>query len=140
MPCKVTSGRTAQSFSVQSAVEGSSRSRMKASIIIATFNRGESLTLVLNGLASMVVPSDVEWEVLLVDNKSTDSTKAVILRFAEEHRENFRYLFEGKQGKSHALNSAILQAQGDVLMTTHYLTSKTARFVRTGPDEGDEGH
>src|ERR1700733_969738 len=78
MPCKVTSGRTAQSFSVQSAVEGSSRSRMKASIIIATFNRGESLTLVLNGLASMVVPSDVEWEVLLVDNKSTDSTKAVI--------------------------------------------------------------
>jgi glycosyltransferase involved in cell wall biosynthesis len=91
---------------------------MKTSIIISTFNRGESLTLALNGLVDMVVPSGVEWEVLLVDNNSTDSTKAVILQFAEGHPGIFRYLFEGRQGKSHALNSAILAARGDVLVFT----------------------
>jgi glycosyltransferase involved in cell wall biosynthesis len=91
---------------------------MKASIIISTFNRGGNLTPALNGLAGMVVPPGVEWEVLLVDNNSTDSTKEVILHFVKEHPEICRYLFEGRQGKSYALNSAVLQARGDVLVFT----------------------
>jgi hypothetical protein len=116
---------------------------MKASVIISTYNRGKSLAPTLDGLLGMTVPSGVEWEVLLVDNNSTDLTKAVISQFSKEHPKIFRYLFEGKQGKSHALNAAVLQARGDVLLFTdddcipesHWL-EKIATEFSSRPDLG----
>jgi len=57
----------------------------------------------------------VEWEVLVVDNNSKDGTRDVIEEYCRRYPGRFRYLFEPKQGKSHALNNGIREARGDVL-------------------------
>ena len=88
---------------------------MKVSVILCTFNRAQSLAEALASVAASEVPPSVEWEVLVVDNNSNDRTKEVIGRFCSEHPSRFRYLFEARPGKSHALNAGIRATSGDVI-------------------------
>jgi GT2 family glycosyltransferase len=69
-------------------------------------------------VAALELPDPVTWEVLLVDNNSTDSTRIVAEEFCRRQPSRFRYLFEPQQGKSHALNAAIREARGDILAFT----------------------
>jgi glycosyltransferase involved in cell wall biosynthesis len=84
---------------------------MRVSIAISTWNRCELLRQTLASLARARVPSGVEVEVLVCDNRSTDQTRAVV----ESHRDGLevRYLFEGTQGKSYALNRLLAEARGE---------------------------
>jgi len=85
------------------------------SVVICTFNRAERLRHTLEGLRGMSVASGLEWELMVVDNNSTDNTRAVVEEFARTSGLVARYLFEPKQGKSNALNRAIRAAKGDVV-------------------------
>ena len=91
---------------------------MKVSIILCTYNRCKSLALALDSIAKLEMPQSVMWEVLIVDNNSGDQTREVAGEFCREHSGRFRYLFEPRQGKSHALNTGIREAQGDILAFT----------------------
>jgi glycosyltransferase involved in cell wall biosynthesis len=53
------------------------------SIIIPTLNRGNLLTLTLNSLASQDFPPQ-NFEILIIDNGSTDNTKQVAERFIDQ--------------------------------------------------------
>jgi glycosyltransferase involved in cell wall biosynthesis len=55
------------------------------------------------------------WEVLVVDNHSTDETRAVVEAFCHRCPGQFRYLFEPRPGKSYALNAGIQAARGQLL-------------------------
>lgn len=88
---------------------------MKITVILCTFNRSKSLARALDSVALCTLPASVEWEVLVVDNNSTDQTRQLVEEFSRRHTERFRYLFEPKPGKSHALNAGIREARGDVL-------------------------
>ena len=113
---------------------------MNASIIVCTYNRAEWLPEALESLRQLAVPADFEWEVLVVDNKSTDSTKEVCESFARKYPGRFRYIFEGRQGKSFALNTGIREAKGEMLaftdddVTVHadWLTELAATFEKFG--------
>jgi glycosyltransferase involved in cell wall biosynthesis len=85
------------------------------SVILCTYNRGESLAIALNSVAASKVPDSVSWEVLVVDNNSSDRTRVVIEECCKKHPGRFRYLFERRQGKSYALNTGVQEADGDVL-------------------------
>jgi glucosyl-dolichyl phosphate glucuronosyltransferase len=91
---------------------------IKASIIVCTFNRCDSLAQVLESLLRMAVPAEMAWEILIVDNNSRDATKSVAESFVAHHPKRIRYVFEGKQGKSFALNTAIQEARGEILAFT----------------------
>lgn len=91
------------------------RSHMKISTILCTYNRSESLARALESVAASIVPQPIEWEVLVVDNNSSDQTKAVVKAFCDQHPRRFRYVFEPQQGKSYALNTGIREASGDIL-------------------------
>lgn len=88
---------------------------MNVTAILCTYNRCESLAKALQNLAVSIVPENVEWEVLVVDNNSSDQTKAVVQGFSDRYPGRFRYLFEPQQGKSYALNAGICDAQGEIL-------------------------
>jgi len=88
------------------------------SVIICTYNRCDMLATVLRSLAALDVDPRLSWEVMVVDNNSTDRTREVVEQAAAEGLGNLRYLFEGRQGKSHALNSAIEAAEGEILAFT----------------------
>ncbi len=88
---------------------------MRVSVILCTYNRCRSLSNALISVAKSVMPATIEWEILVVDNNSTDQTREVANRFCQLYPEHFRYLSEPRQGKSYALNSGICQANGDIL-------------------------
>jgi glycosyltransferase involved in cell wall biosynthesis len=90
----------------------------KASIIICTWNRARSLAATLASLEASIVPPDIEWEVLVVDNNSTDETRKVCESFVAKNPQRFGYLLEKRQGKSYALNSGMQHVRGDILMFT----------------------
>jgi glucosyl-dolichyl phosphate glucuronosyltransferase len=93
----------------------SQREQMNITVILCTYNRCQSLTKALNSAAALTVPESTEWEVLVVDNNSRDQTHAVVEEFCNRYPGRFRYLFEPQPGKSHALNSGIREARGDIL-------------------------
>jgi glycosyltransferase involved in cell wall biosynthesis len=109
---------------------------MLITVALCTFNRAESLRRALRSLATMEVPTDVPWELIIVNNNSTDHTDEVIKEYHEQlplHRE-----FESKPGHSNARNRAIEIARGeyilwtddDVLVDPGWLTAYAAAFRR----------
>jgi len=88
---------------------------MKITVILCTYNRCQSLRRALNSAAALALPESVEWEILVVDNNSNDQTRKTVEEFCALYQGHFRYLFEPRPGKSHALNSGIRAAQADVL-------------------------
>jgi glycosyltransferase involved in cell wall biosynthesis len=91
---------------------------MDISIILCTYNRSQSLITVLENIQRLNGFPQITWETLVVDNNSTDETNAVVTRFVNNGRGNVRYIFEGRQGKSYALNTGIEAARGDILAFT----------------------
>jgi glucosyl-dolichyl phosphate glucuronosyltransferase len=88
---------------------------MHVSVILCTFNRCDCLGPVLDDLAAQVMPAGTEWEVLVVNNHSTDSTGEVVARAIEQHPGRFRYVVENQQGKSFALNRGIAETESEIL-------------------------
>ena len=88
---------------------------MKITVILCTYNRCKSLAKALDSVAVSKLPESVEWEVLVVDNNSSDQTREVAEDFCRRYPGRFRYLFEPQPGKSYALNTGIREARGDVL-------------------------
>jgi len=119
---------------------------MLITVILCTFNRSVSLAKALESVAASILPPEVAWEVLVVDNNSNDSTPHVVSNFCGQHPHRFRYLFEPRQGKSYALNTGIQEARGDVLafmdddvtVDPHWLHSLTVS-LRTDEWAGSGG-
>jgi len=84
------------------------------SIIICTYNRCESLHKTLQSICDIEIPAPVAWEVLVVDNNSSDATRQVCESFAD--RLPLRYLFEPQQGVSRARNRAIENSDAPLLL------------------------
>ena len=89
---------------------------MKISIAICTWNRSRLLRQTLDSLLAMEIPTDVDWEIVLVDNRSTDDTVDVIEAFQDKLP--IQYVFEEKQGHSVSRNTAIHKATGDYILWT----------------------
>lgn len=88
---------------------------MRFTVAICTWNRAPLLTRVLEQL-TRVRQTPGEWEVLVVNNKSTDDTERVLDAFAG--RLPLRRAFEPSPGLSHARNTAVSHATGDYIVWT----------------------
>ena len=82
------------------------------SVVICTHDRPAELEKCLAGLKAQTLNPT---EVLVVDNNSTDRTPDLVASFCRQYPGRFRYLFEPRSGKSHALNTGIREAQGEIL-------------------------
>lgn len=91
---------------------------MRITVVLCTYNRCRSLAKALDSVAASTLPGSVEWEVLVVDNNSSDQTREVMGEFCCKHPGRFRYLFEPQQGLSNARNAGIREAHGDILAFT----------------------
>ena len=82
-------------------------------IIICTYNRAELLGYCLESLA-VQEPIDVVWELLVIDNNSSDGTAAVTESFLAEYPMVIgRCINEPNQGLSYARNRGYREAQAD---------------------------
>ena len=89
------------------------------SIVICTWNRAESLRATLLSLSAQEAVAEHPLEVVVVDNNSSDHTKAVVDEWkARWTLGALRYVFEPCQGKQFALNRGIAHSTHDVLAFT----------------------
>lgn len=88
---------------------------MNISTILCTYNRCDLLARALESIAGQRLRDGIDWEVVIVDNNSSDRTHDVAEGFCEKYPGRFRYVFEPEPGKSHALNRGIREAAGNVL-------------------------
>jgi glucosyl-dolichyl phosphate glucuronosyltransferase len=79
---------------------------LTATVLICTYNRAAFLGETLDSLARSR-PELVSWNVSVVDNNSSDGTRDVVLSRVATYPVPLVYLFEGRQGKSHALNTGL---------------------------------
>ncbi|MHC4861697.1 MAG: glycosyltransferase family 2 protein [Planctomycetota bacterium] len=85
---------------------------MKVSVVIPVFNEERTLTAIVERVRAV----DVEKEILLVDDGSTDGSRQIIDELAESHAD-VRGLFHPRnRGKGAALRTGFEHAAGDVVI------------------------
>ena len=90
---------------------------MMVSLVISTRNRAPRLAELFARLARLESP-DAGWELILVDNGSTDGTPAAIREFAAEAPFAVRCLHAATPGLSHARNAGLGCAAGRIVAFT----------------------
>src|SRR5262249_57229295 len=83
------------------------------------------------------------WEVIVVDNNSTDDTRAIVESRSATFPVPLRYRFEAAQGRSRALNTGIAACNAqvlvftddDVLVADGWLEAATAPLLAAGDIE-----
>jgi glycosyltransferase involved in cell wall biosynthesis len=91
---------------------------MDISIVLCTYNRCGALRRALNSIQTLKSSPEITWEALVVDNNSKDRTKETVEACIRRGRADLKYLFEGRQGKSFALNTGIQAARGSIVAFT----------------------
>jgi glycosyltransferase involved in cell wall biosynthesis len=91
------------------------REQVDITVILCTYNRCQDLAKALESVAASELPLSTKWEILVVDNNSSDQTRALVEEFSHRNPGRFRYVLEPQPGKSHALNTGIREAQGEIL-------------------------
>jgi glycosyltransferase involved in cell wall biosynthesis len=89
---------------------------LSASVVICTYNRANLLKETLESLCG--TRSQRRWDVVVVDNNSTDGTRHAVESLGRTLPAPVTYVFEPRQGKSNALNTGIARSRGDILAFT----------------------
>ena len=89
------------------------------SVLVPTYNESNTILLKLANLARVTYPREL-MEVVVVDSNSSDSTVNTVKQFSEKEPQlNLRVLVEEeRKGKSHALNWALDNCKGDVIVVS----------------------
>jgi glucosyl-dolichyl phosphate glucuronosyltransferase len=114
---------------------------VKISAVISTFNRAQFIPGLFDSLKNQTLPSD-EFEVLFIDNNSSDDTELLIRGFPGNSKGvKVRYIKEEQQGLSFARNRGIREAAGDLVtfidddaLPEKDFLEKTAAFFDQHPE------
>lgn len=100
-------------------------------VIICTYNREKYIGQLLDSLAKNDYPES-DYEIVLVNNNSTDNTRLICERFAANHQNiSFRYVEEHEQGLSAARNRGIKEAKGDIVIYVDDDALVDSDYIRT---------
>src|ERR1700733_3383650 len=91
---------------------------MEISVVLATYNRAASLGVTLASFSKLIHPASTAWELIIVDNNSTDATPEVIREFSKAANFPVHCVSEKRQGRSAALNTGIAEARGNIIAFT----------------------
>jgi glycosyltransferase involved in cell wall biosynthesis len=91
---------------------------MKLSIIVPAYNEGPTIADICEKVRQVRLIGDIEKEVVVVNDASTDNTEEAVLRYKGEHPDlTILYLkHEVNRGKGAALRTGIRGATGDYLI------------------------
>jgi glycosyltransferase involved in cell wall biosynthesis len=81
------------------------------SIILCTYNRENLLPLAVKSVLEQTYPS---WELIVVDDGSTDNSRALISEFRRKEK-RIRYHYQSNQGLAAARNTGLRLAKGDLI-------------------------
>jgi glucosyl-dolichyl phosphate glucuronosyltransferase len=90
----------------------------RVAVLIATYNRAALLGETLDVLARCDTDPNLPWEVVVIDNNSTDDTRRVVETCQAKYPVRLTYLLERRQGRSAALNTGIAATSAPLLLFT----------------------
>ncbi|MGB3775816.1 MAG: glycosyltransferase family 2 protein [Leeuwenhoekiella sp.] len=90
---------------------------MQLSIVIPLLNERESLSELYQWLSSTLQTHGFSYELIFIDDGSTDGSWEMISKIADEHREVKGIRFNRNYGKSQALHAGFEVAAGEVVIT-----------------------
>ncbi|MBJ6801026.1 glycosyltransferase [Geomonas propionica] len=102
---------------------------MKISVVVCTYNRSALLKDSIVDLQAQDFPSP-DFEILVVDNNSSDDTRSVVESLAASSSITIRYLLEPNQGLSFARNTGILNARGEIVVFTDDDIAAPTNYLR----------
>ncbi len=90
----------------------------KLSIIIPAYNEAKTISLILDRLKAVNLINNIEKELILVNDCSTDNTEEVLLHYMKDHPDlNMQYYkHEVNKGKGAAIHTGIKNATGEYLI------------------------
>ncbi len=87
------------------------------SVVVTTYNRAATLRGAIDSLLELG-PNSPPHEIIVVDNNSTDDTRAVVEAFLPAAHGRLRYVFEARQGASYGRNAGVAAAHGEFVVFT----------------------
>jgi len=85
-------------------------------VVVPTYNRGAGLSTVIDRVLDQATDG-ITYEVVVVDNNSRDDTRAIVERaIAGDVSGRLRYVFEGRQGVSHARNTGVAVTTAPIIL------------------------
>lgn len=88
---------------------------MDISVIVATYNRVEQLGKTLASLLRQETLGGFSFEIVVIDNASTDGTSRLLAEMAQDTIVPLRFVLEPTKGVAHARNRGIQEATGQWL-------------------------
>ena len=115
---------------------------MDFTVIICTYNRCKNLPACISALENQENVNGLNWEVLIVDNNSSDETKQTVADLNNKSILQIRYAFEPQQGLNHARNLGMQEAKGtyfayiddDITVAKQWLSSIYQSLVENDAD------
>ncbi len=91
---------------------------MKLSIVIPAYNEANTIHLILTKVVMVVLMNDIEKEIIIVDDASSDDTKGAIQKFINANPDSpIKYFDQPKNmGKGAAIRRGFDEATGDVIV------------------------
>lgn len=83
----------------------------KVSVVIATYNREDSLRAALDSVLSQTFQN---WEVRLVDDGSTDNTRKIVQGYLDKYKK-IHYCYQSNKGVAEAKNRGVREAEGQYI-------------------------
>ncbi|MEM8805097.1 MAG: hormogonium polysaccharide biosynthesis glycosyltransferase HpsE [Cyanobacteria bacterium P01_G01_bin.38] len=117
-------------------------------VVIPTYNGAGRLARVLDRLRSQTIPTNFNWEIVVVDNNSTDGTAALVKQYQQDWpaAPSLRYVVETQQGLAYARQCGVEAAQGkwvgfldDDTAPDENWVSAAHRFGQAHPEAGAYG-
>lgn len=90
-------------------------SELELTVAVCAYNAEHRIGMVLESLGRQVVPAGTRWELLVVDNASTDGTSRVAAEIAANLGLPARVLYEAEPGLSNARRKAAAEARASVI-------------------------
>ena len=90
---------------------------MHLSVIIPAYNEAERIEKTLEAIAGYLRTQSYDWEVIVVNNNSSDETADAVSRIMY-HESRIKMLDENRPGKGYAVKTGMLEATGDFRLFT----------------------
>lgn len=112
--------------------------RIDITVLLCTYNRAADLEKALGCALAQETAGEFGYEIVVVDNNSSDRTREVVERLAGTAPIPVRYLFEKRQGRGYALNTGLAAVRGefyailddDIILPGTYLLNVVRAFRR----------